>query len=71
MSLPKVIICGYCGRSLGLESDRRLPPGEHMAKIRVTTVPCEPCKKKLGLHGASHSVTTKRYTREEKQDGPK
>jgi deoxycytidylate deaminase len=67
MTLPKVIICGYCGRSLGLESDRRLPPGEHMAKIRVTTAPCERCKVKLDELGVSHSVITKRYTKEEKK----
>jgi hypothetical protein len=69
MSLPKVVICGYCGRSLGLESDRRLPPGEHAAKIRVTTAPCDRCKVKLGPDGVSNSVTTKRYTKEEKKEG--
>lgn len=43
VSLPKVTICGYCGRSLGLDSSKRLPPGEHMGKVVVTKEPCNRC----------------------------
>lgn len=75
MTLPRVSICGWCGRALGLESDRRLLPGEHVGKIRVTTKPCDHCKvrlEKLGLGSVSHSDMMKRHTQaqEEKKGGP-
>ena len=83
MTLPRVSICGWCGRALGLESDRRLPPGEHVGKIRVTSVPCERCKRSIGPDGVdgggpmkgsdgnivTYPDTEKPY-REEKKDGP-
>lgn len=49
MSLPKVRICGYCGKSLGLETDHRLKPGLHSAKIEVTKEMCPECEKKFNV----------------------
>jgi hypothetical protein len=46
MSLPKVVICGFCGKSLRLETEHRLKPGVHVAKIEVTKHMCPECKKK-------------------------
>jgi hypothetical protein len=45
--LPRVRMCGWCGKALGLVSDRRLPPGEHAAKIEVTHDMCSDCEKKF------------------------
>lgn len=70
MTLPRVSICGWCGRALGLESDRRLPPGEHVGKIRVTSAPCEKCKGRFEPDGVTHSDTTRLYKKDEKKASP-
>jgi hypothetical protein len=74
VSLPKVTICGWCGRSLGLISDRQLPPGEYAAKISITNEMCDKCKTKFSdeigkKSDVSHSDATRKYKPEEKKEG--
>ena len=73
MTLPRVSICGWCGRALGLESDRRLPPGEHVGKIRVTKEMCPHCAKRFSDGIGAKDVVTypdakKLYKEEKKED---
>ena len=73
MTLPRVSICGWCGRALGLESDRRLPPGEHVGKIRVTKEMCPYCAKRfsdgiVSKEGVTHSDTKSGYKKDERKE---
>jgi hypothetical protein len=46
MSLPLIVVCGFCGKCLRMDTEHRLKPGLHLARIEVTKTMCPRCKKK-------------------------
>ena len=67
MSLPKVHICGYCGKAFKMEADRRLPVGEHLARIDVSRQPCPVCKENFGKGDVTQADTQPENNRDEKK----
>jgi len=69
MTLPKVHVCGYCGKAFKMEATKRLPAGEHLARIDVSKTPCPACREKFDAGRVSQDDTQARENSSEESKG--